>query len=516
MADPATVTLSGSPLSPAQVRAVARGGSSGFARVNLSSAARERVSAARAALERRTSSGEALYGINTGFGSLSHVRVDTASLAPLQANLVRSHAAGVGEPLADEVVRATMLILAASQARGRSGVRPELIEQIIALLNACVTPTVPSRGSVGASGDLAPLAHIALVLIGEGHATHGGRTLSGADALRAAGLKPLQLAAKEGLALINGTHLMCAIASLGVCDASALLATAVRATALSIDACRATDSFLDARIHEARNQPGQQRVAAAVLAQLSGSTILTAHRENDPRVQDPYSFRCSPQVLGAAVDALAFVRATVERELGAVTDNPLVFESNGAADIVSGGNFHGMPMAIALDVAKIALAHVAGISERRVFWILAATDKQNPVRAYLSPEPGLHSGYMIAQYTAAACCNELGVLAHPASVGNISTSAGIEDYNSMGATSANHLRVSMDRAIETVAIELLVMCEGLEYQRPLRSGAGVEDLHAAVRRAVPKLECDRPPAPDIAALARMIRDGAFSQGVELA
>jgi histidine ammonia-lyase len=258
----------------------------------------------------------------------------------------------------------------------------------------------------------------------------------------------------------------------------------------------------------------QQLVAAAVLKQISGSTILQAHAVNDPRVQDPYSLRCSPQVLGAAWDMLASVRRTVELELGGVTDNPLLFVSTGAADILSGGNFHGMPLAMAMDAAKIALTHVAGISERRVFWILAASDAQNPVRAYLSPQPGLHSGYMIAQYAAAACCNELQTLANPASVGNVSTSAGIEDYNSMGATSANHLRIAMDRALEVIAIELLVMCEGLEYQRPHRSGKGVEDLFASVRKAVPKLDRDRPPAPDIAVLTRLIRERTFMGDVE--
>lgn len=508
MAAHEAVLLTGSPLTPAQVARVARD----RAEVRLAPEARARMATARAALESRAQSGEALYGINTGFGSLSHVRVPADQLSALQANLVRSHASGVGEPLADEVVRAMMLALAASLSRARSAVRPEVVELVAGLLNRGVTPVVPSRGSVGASGDLAPLAHVALVLIGEGEAMHDGARLSGAEALRVAGLRPLALAAKEGLALINGTHLMCAIAALAVQDADALLATAVRATALSIDACRATDAFLDPRIHQARNQPGQQRVAAAVKAQLAGSAILEAHRENDPRVQDPYSFRCTPQVLGAAMDTLAFVRQVVERELGAVTDNPLVFADEGRADIVSGGNFHGMPLAIAMDTAKIALTHIAGISERRVFWILAATDSQNPVRAYLSPQPGLHSGYMIAQYAAAACCNELQTLANPASVGNVPTSAGIEDYNSMGATSANHLRISMDRAIETVAIELLVMCEGLEYQRPLRSGRGVEALHESVRRAVPRLEHDRPPAPDIARLAALIRAGEFAAG----
>jgi histidine ammonia-lyase len=368
-----------------------------------------------------------------------------------------------------------------------------------------VTPVIPSRGSVGASGDLAPLAHLALVLIGEGEALHGGRRTAGGDALAAAGLRPVALAAKEGLALINGTHMMCAIGALAMHDAERLLSYAVRGTALAIDACRATDAFLDPRIHAARNQPGQATVAAAMKSELAGSQVLAAHRENDPRVQDPYSFRCAPQVLGAAMDTMAFARGVVERELGGVTDNPLVFADGGATDIVSGGNFHGMPLALALDAAKMALVPVANIAERRTFWILAANDQQNPVRPYLSADPGTCSGYMIAQYAAAACCNELQVLAHPASAHNVPTSAGIEDLNSMGATGANHLRAAMRLATDVVAIELLVMAEGLEYQRPLRSGAGVEALHAEVRRHVPRLTSDRPPAPDIAAIAAMVR-----------
>jgi histidine ammonia-lyase len=511
MAAKDTVLLDGSPLTPAQVAAVARHN----AMAALSPGALRTVAAARAGLEGRLDDKLPLYGINTGFGSLSHVRVNGTDLSDLQANLVRSHSCGVGPHLSAEVVRGMLLILAASLARGHSGVRPELIELIVGMLNTGVTPVVPSRGSVGASGDLAPLAHAALVMIGEGQTNHGGDTLTGAQALAVAGLRPIVLQAKEGLALINGTHMMCSVAALAAHDASALLTTAARATALAIDACRATDTFLDARIHSARNQPGQQRAAAAILAQLQGSAIITAHEHNDPRVQDPYSFRCSAQVLGAAADSLDYVRQTVERELGGVTDNPLLFESKGRTEVLSGGNFHGMPLAIAMDVAKIALSHIAGISERRVFWILAAADAHNPVRAYLSPQPGLHSGYMIAQYTAAACCNEIQTLANPASVGNISTSAGIEDYNSMGATSANHLRMCIDRAMEVIAIELLVMCEGLEYQRPLRSGAGVEALHAAVRKSVPKLERDRPPAPDIALLAAAIRAGAFNDGTQL-
>ncbi len=502
------VILDGAPLSLAQVAAVARHG----AKVGVAAASRTQMAQSRAALERRLAGGEALYGINTGFGSLSRVRVADQALEALQANLVRSHSAGVGEPAATEVVRGMLLILAASLARGRSAVRPELVELVVGMLNTGVVPVVPSRGSVGASGDLAPLAHAALVFIGEGEATVGGQRMAGAEALACVGLRPIALSAKEGLALINGTHYMCANAALALWDAQAVVAAAVRGTALSIDACRATDSFLDARIHTARNQPGQIAVAAAVRAQLAGSQVLLAHKENDPRVQDPYSFRCSPQVLGAAVDALAFARATVERELGGVTDNPLVFADGGAADIVSGGNFHGMPLAIAMDAAKIALVHVAGISERRVFWILAAQDPQNPVQPYLSTQPGLNSGYMIAQYAAAACCNELQTLAHPASAHNVTTSAGIEDYNSMGATSANHLRAAVQLCADVIAIELLVMCEGLEYQRPLKSGAGVEAVHALVRARVPRLQGDRPPAPDIAAVSALLLERAFMDG----
>jgi len=495
--------LDGTPVTIPQVAEVARL----RAPVALDPAARARMGAAREAMLARAGAGEPLYGINTGFGSLSRVRVPDERLDALQANLVRSHASGVGDPADEEVVRAMMLILAASLARAHSGVRPEVVELLAGMLNAGVHPVVPSRGSVGASGDLAPLAHLAQGLIGEGDATLGGQRMRCADALANAGLRPVALHAKEGLALINGTHYMCAAASLALHDVDALLRTAARATALAIDACRATDAFLDPRIHAARNQPGQAEVAAELRAMLAGSQVLAAHRENDPRVQDPYSFRCAPQVLGAARDVIGFARGVVERELGGVTDNPLVFAEGGAADIVSGGNFHGMPLALALDAAKMALVPLAAISERRTFWILSGHDAHNPVKPYLAGNPGTESGLMIAQYAAAACCNELQVLAHPASAHNVPTSAGIEDINSMGATSANHLRAAVRLATDVVAIELLVMAEGLEAQRPLRSGAGVEALHAEVRARVPRLAGDRPPAGDIAALGAAIREG---------
>jgi histidine ammonia-lyase len=514
-----TVNLTAGPLGFKEVEAVARRG----AIVSLDPAARVRVRAGRVEVELAVGGGAAVYGVNTGFGSLSRTRIDSANLRELQVNLIRSHAAGVGEALPDDVVRAMMLILAASLSRGCSGVRQIVIEAILGLLNQGVTPVVPSRGSVGASGDLAPLAHAALVLLGEGEASVRGKRVSGRDALAAAGLKPLALEAKEGLALINGTHLMAAIGTLALCDVQRLTKAAIATTALAIDACRATDAFLDDRLHDVRNQPGQQRVAGLVKHRLSGSQIVQSHKRDDPRVQDPYSLRASPQVLGAVMDAIEFVRGVFERELGAVTDNPLVFASGSSsvaqatssgpalAAIISGGNFHGMPLAIAFDTLKIALCHLAGIAERRVFWVLSPSDPQNPVPAYLAPGPGLQSGLMIAQYTAAACCNEMQTLAAPASVGNIPTSAGIEDYNSMGATAAHQARAAIDLAHHVIAIELLVMAEALEYQRPLRSGAGVERTYAAVRARVPRLTADRPPASDIAALAQAIREGAFAE-----
>ncbi len=513
------LVLDGRPLTIDEVEDVARENRS----VHLGAEAARVVIAARAPIDALAAGKEPHYGINTGFGSLSRKRIAPDELRQVQRNLIRSHAAGVGEPLPREVVRATMLLLAASLARGLSGVRVELIEQILSLLKNDITPVVPSRGSVGASGDLAPLAHIALVLIGEGEAIIDGRLVSGGEALRARSLQPVTLQAKEGLALINGTHVMAAIGALGLADIARLCDAAIASAAMAIDACRGTDEFLDARIHEARCQIGQQEVAYRIAALLEGSQIIASHKgENDPRVQDPYCLRATPQVLGAAFDTIEHARTIIERELGAVTDNPLVIDektsevrgqrSDGGAqriEILSGGNFHGMPLAIAFDTLKIAICHIAGIAERRVYWLLAASDSENPVNIYLSPQPGLHSGLMIAQYTAAACCAELQTLATPASVHNIPTSAGIEDYNSMGMTGAHQLRAAVDLATNVIAIELLVMTEAMEYQRPRRRGAGVESVYQIVRRVVPRLTEDRPPAPDITAIARVIREGAL-------
>jgi len=502
------VVLDGGALTLPQVELVARLG----APVMLSDGAVERIEASRARLEEAMRRGAPIYGVNTGFGSLAKQRIDDDRLAEVQRNLLRSHAAGAGEPLAEETVRAMLLLLAGSLSRGRSGVRRELVEAIAGLLNAGVTPVVPTIGSVGASGDLAPLAHAGLVLIGEGLAYVGGQTLEGADALEAAGLRPVSLAAKEGLALINGTHLMCATASLALLDAARVLDGALAACAMSIDACRATHSFLDPRAHAARNQPAQAIVAERLRNLLAGSQIAPAHKEDDTRVQDPYSLRCSPQILGAALEALDNARRVVERELGGVTDNPLVVEAEAGRPetIVSAGNFHGMPLAMAMDSACQALAHIAGVAERRVFFLLGATDPENPVPAHLSPQPGLHSGLMITQYTAAACVNELALLASPASVVNLPTCAGMEDYNSFGPLSARKAQRAASLCRTVVAIELLCAAQGMEFQRPLRSGSGVERVVGLVRERVAALEADRPPAPDIAALEGLILSGAIS------
>ena len=499
------LALDGGPLTPFDVEQVARHGR----RVTLESSGRERMTRSSETLARAISEGGAIYGVNTGFGSLSRVRVGAEQLRAIQENLVRSHAAGGGRPLPAPIVRAMMVCLAASLARGHSGVRPVVVESVLALLNADVTPMVPEHGSVGASGDLAPLAHVAEVLLGEGLAEHGGRVITGAEALRAAGIGPLELGAKEGLALLNGTHLMAGEAALIAQDVRRVVDAALCATAISIDACRGTDAFLDPRVYAVRNHPGPARMAARIREMLRESQIVQSHREDDPRVQDPYSLRCAAIVLGTAVEMLEWVRDQVERELGAVTDNPLVFPEGDGAPTVSAGNFHGMPIALPLDALAVAMAPIAGIAERRVYFMLSASDPEAHLRAHLSAHPGVESGLMVTQYTAAACCNELAGLGMPATAVNIPTCAGMEDFNSFGPRSAAKARRAVELTRRVVAIELLVGCEAMEYHRPLRSGAGVERCVAAVREVVPRLTRDRSPAPDIAALESLIREGRF-------
>jgi histidine ammonia-lyase len=501
------ISLDGRPLEIEEVAAVARG----TVAISLAPEARQRMQAARDVIDGIASGDQAVYGVNTGFGSLSKVKIPPEQLAKLQANIVRSHAAGVGDPLSTDLVRGMMLLLAASLARGHSGVRPILVDRLLALLDAGVTPIVPSRGSVGASGDLAPLSHLALVLLGEGEVEQNDRRMPTATALEELGLEGLQLQAKEGLALLNGTHLMAACGALSIFDLEHIIEAATVAAAMSLDGCRGSHGPLDARIHDIRRQPGQIAVAATLRKMLEGSTIVEAHRENDPRVQDPYSLRAIPQVLGAAVDAIAGVRRTFEYELGAVTDNPLVFGADdpSTAEVRSGGNFHGMPLAIGLDILRVAACHIGGISERRVFWVLSGHDLHNPVTPYLAEDPGLQSGLMIAQYTAAACVSEMQTIANPASVANIPTSAGIEDYNSMGATAGLLTMHSIGLLRNVISIELLTMSQALEHQRPLVSGAAVESAHARIRSVVAPLSGDRSPAPDIESVADLIAAGLF-------
>ncbi len=509
------VLLDGGPLTPSDVQAVAAGN----AAVRIGPAARKRMLKARRALLETLADGEAHYGINTGFGSLARQRIAPADIEQLQRNLVRSHSAGAGDPLPLPVVRAMMLCLAASLCRGNSGVRPLVAELLAALLNAGITPVVPELGSVGASGDLAPLAHVALGLMGEGRVMWRGRGLPARTALGRAELQPLVFEVKEGLALINGTHLMAGRLALLRARWEALLPAALVATAMSLDACRATDAFLDPRAYEVRAQPGAVALAAELRRLIHGSRILPAHRKDDPRVQDPYSFRCAALVLGAVVDSLAGVWSALKHELAAVTDNPLIFPQasgrRGDPVIVSAGNFHGLPVALPLDILAIGLVHVAGIAERRVYHMLSAFDTESHLKPFLTTHPGLNSGLMLTQYTAAAACNELIGLSAPASVANLPTCAGMEDYNSFGPRAAAKAERAMDLATTVVAIELLCAAQGLEYQRPLKSSAAVETAHAIIRHRVHRLTADRPLAPDIAAIRKLIGDGAFQPLVKM-
>ncbi|HEV2873926.1 MAG TPA: histidine ammonia-lyase [Thermoleophilaceae bacterium] len=491
----------GEPLTPARLEAVARGA----APPRLDGAARERIRAARAVVENAVAQGEAVYGVTTGIGELASVRGRDADAERLQLNLLRSHAVGAGEPLPEEVVRAMMLLLAASLARGHSGVRAELVELVLALVERGVVPVVPSRGSVGSSGDLAPLAHLGLVLVGEGEALHEGARLDGAEALRAAGLEPLRLTAKEGLALINGTHLMAAVGSLAVTDARRVLNAATTACALSLEAFKGSTVPFDARLQEVRPQPGQARVAARLRELLAGSEVVASHADCG-RVQDPYTLRCAPQVIGAVADALDYVRAALERELSAVTDNPLVFPDDG--EVVAGGNFHGQPLSLPLDHLALALTELAGYSERRTYALLSPSYAELP--RFLSPTPGLGTGLMIAQYAAAALVNECQVLAHPAGAGSIPTSAGQEDFNSMGAWAALKARTVVEHAARVVATELVCACQGLEFHRPLRTTPALEDVVARVRAIVPRVEEDRSLAGEIGHLADAVRTGELT------
>ncbi|MGI9188014.1 MAG: histidine ammonia-lyase, partial [Gaiellales bacterium] len=444
------IVLDGGPLTRAEVVAVA----SGDAEVEVGAEARGRIVAAAELIKRVAGEGQAVYGVTTGFGSLESVRIPDHQLSELQVNIVRSHAVGVGEPLPVDVVRGMLVLLAASLSRGHSGVRVEIVESLIALLNAGVTPVVPSRGSVGASGDLAPLAHLALVLIGEGEAfTPAGERIDGAAALRLVGVEPIELGPKEGLALLNGTHLMAAIGALALTEAERLYAAAQVAAAMSVDALLGSSAPFDPRLHVLRNRPEQQAVAERLLELIDGSEMRESHRDCD-RVQDAYTLRCIPQVLGAVGEALAYVDRAIEPEFGAVTDNPLLFVEDG--DVLSGGNFHGQPLSLPLDMLTIAVQELAAFSERRIFRLMdGRSGDPHALPPFLIAEPGTKSGLMIAQYMAASLVAEGAVLAHPAGVGSLPTSAGQEDFNSMGATAGLQALQVLALARRVVAVELI-------------------------------------------------------------
>ncbi len=504
------VTLDGQALSLAEIEAVALAG----CRVTMASAALSRVAKSRALIEAILAAGQTVYGVNTGFGKLSDVRIADDKLAQLQTNLVRSHAGGVGQPLSEAESRAMLLLRANVLAKGFSGCRTELVELLVALLNAGVHPVIPEKGSVGASGDLAPLAHLALVAIGEGEAFYQGQRLAGGVALRRAGLRPIVLAAKEGLALLNGTQAMTAVGGLAVARARRVARLANLAGAMSLEALMGTPAAFDARIHLARPHAGQIASGEHLMRLMADSEIREAHREHDSRVQDAYCLRCMPQVHGAVRDALEHVRGVLETEAGSATDNPLVFpEGEDGGAVISGGNFHGAPLAYAFDYAAIVLTDLASITERRIDRLLNP-DINEGLPAFLSPDPGLSSGFMIAQIVAAALINECQVLAHPASTGSIPTDGGKEDHVSMGMTGALKLRQIVEHAERVVGIELMCAAQGLEFRRPLKASREVERAHAAVRRVVPRMGEDRVLAPDIEALAGAVRSGVFDEWLE--
>ncbi len=498
------IVLTGEDLTLAEVWEVAIGGST----ATLAESARERMRLARQLVE--GVQGEHTYGVNTGFGRFVSAHIPEELAEELQLRLLRSHACGVGEPYPDEVVRAAMLLRANALAKGFSGARIGTVELLLECLNRGVLPRVPARGSVGASGDLAPLAHLALPLVGEGHATVDGRLLEGGDALREVGLEPIRLASKEGLSLVNGTQFMAAMASLGVVRARRLAATADLACALSLEALQGSrTSFLPA-VHRARPLKGQQESAANVWRLLDGSAIIESHRWCD-KVQDAYALRCAPQVHGACRDLLDYVEATVSVELNAATDNPLVLVEEG--DIVSAGNFHGQPLAFALDALAMAVAELASISERRIERLVNPTLSEG-LPPFLVEEGGLNSGFMIPQYVAAALVSENKVLAHPASVDSIPTSAGQEDHVSMGnAAGLKALRV-LDNVERALAIELLAGAQAIEFLAPLQPGEGVRAVHDVVRSLSPRLDEDRSLSADIELVADAIRSGAIVAAAE--
>jgi histidine ammonia-lyase len=523
---PELVVLTGADLTIADVEAVARHG----ARAALDVHARERMQEARDVIDTLVARGEVVYGVTTGFGDLATTSIPPEDAAVLQANLIASHAAGVGQPFPREVVRAMLLLRANTLALGHSGCRPLLVERICRFLELGIHPVVPEQGSVGASGDLAPLAHLALPVIGRGHVEMGGQVMPALVALREMGLEPLTLQPKEGLALLNGTQLMSALGALLLADADRLARTASVAAAMSVEALLGTEVAFSAPYQLARPHPGQIEVAAELRHLLRGSGIQAAHHGSGHKVQDPYSLRCVPQVHGAVRDALDHLRRVLDIELNSATDNPLVFPSGGDVPVdalatggglvISGGNFHGEPIALALDFAKLAISELGAISERRTA-LLMDPRLNGGLPAFLTPDPGRNSGLMIVQYTAAALASENKVLAHPSSADSIPTSANQEDHVSMGAAAARHARTVLAHVQQIVAIELLAAAQALDLRLTLLAGSsddggaplpgvGVAAAHARIRRRVERLVADREPGPDLATTLAIVQEGTLA------
>jgi histidine ammonia-lyase len=498
------ITIDGDNLTLEEIELVARTDEP----VSIAPAARERMARSRAVVEEAVASERVVYGVTTGFGRLADVRVTSDRIEELQLNLIRSHACGVGAPLPREVVRAITLLRANVLAKGFSGVRPELVELLVELVNRGVHPVIPEKGSVGASGDLAPLSHLALVLVGEGEAEVEGLVMPGGEALRRAGLEPLRLQAKEGLALNNGTQVMTGIGALALLGAERVVETAEVAGAMSLEGLRGTPDAFHEALQRARPHPGQIASAARLRALLAASEIRESHRHGDPRVQDAYALRCIPQVHGATRNALAYVRSILETEANSATDNPLIFPDVDGGLVLSGGNFHGQPVAQALDLLAIALTDLASMSERRTERLVNPDLSDLP--AFLTADPGANSGMMLVQITAAALVSESKILAHPASVDSIPTGASKEDHVSMGTTAAKKAAQVLQNTEIVVGIELMCAAQALEFLQPLRPGVGVERAYRLVRQRVAPLGTDRVLAPDIAAMAEMVREGVFA------
>ncbi len=500
-----SIALTGNDLTLGQVYQIVY---EGF-EVTLAQHARERMEASRELVEKLGAGEAAVYGVNTGFGALASVRIHRDQVSELQFNLVRSHACGVGAPLGEDETKAMLLLRANTLAKGFSGVRPVVVETLLAMLERGVLPVIPSQGSVGASGDLAPLAHLALVAIGEGEAFYKGARIPGADAMRQAGIAPLKLEAKEGLGLLNGTQGMLALISLAVREAEMLVDSADVAAALSLDALRGSPAPFDERISRIRPYPGHAVTARNLTRLNRGSEIRESHRspEVDPRVQDAYSLRCTPQVHGAVRDSLSQVRTTLSIELNSATDNPLVFAESG--EVISGGNFHGQPLAIAADQMAIALATLAGICERRIEHMTNPHTSGLP--AFLTPDPGLNSGFMIAQVVAASLVSEMKALATPHSVDSIPTSGDQEDYVSMGMSAARRLRRMLDALCNVISIELLAAAQGIDFHAPLQTGTEARRAYELVRSVSPVVEKDRVLATDIEAVVKVVVRGEFQK-----